>query len=1039
MSTKEDNSVGDLDGDTLQVAVVRGRNFRGNKGDFLGNIVIKANYCEKTLGESIKYDCSNKADTDFHFHFSLSCPSDDLSFIDEMTYKPLVITFFRFVPKDKKKKEDEKIFTIGICTVDLLPIVRGETCLDLTLELAAAPSSILETFPPEVVKPEVDISLAIGNSLIDREELAGCNILRINFESLNSPPETMYSPNHVMVTAISIPLTNEKENPVVFVGNNLRTINEKEQFSKQKKWVNALPALGAAALMPNCFISSDSKDNEDGDFRSKEDKEFRRFADLERPKFVWNMERRCFLHHSAVKQLLETITTKRYLSMEVFRMAISSGGKGKKHEDEGVISFPGVVQIDASPLLYPGVKQIKGAYKVQSISDADLLQKASSSVGLIDEAVKFAWNYASQCMPSSSARKIKDDKKDPRKTAKLIPDTSEVDLHTLNADGMLYLESRSHVVLSMTLDQPLIAKKTPIELSQMVESYIPPRPEFPKRLGGANRAISEFHKQIGCVATQLMQEFRKQRLLFHLNTSGKYFTYKERLKHSVVKIVREKYLRTTDFEDKEKLQDFLTELHAFLVDEMNTALNRFLTIEDQPFLPDTIIDSIQLKQFADEAEMNGNMTLAAKYYEERIIKEKSNPNHWIDYAIFCLGCLDFDKAEQCARECISIDQKHHDGLILIGVLSCIKNLYDISETFFEAALSIYPESILALTLLGICYDSASNEMRAEMAFHEAQRLNIAQHLAEIHKKKMETIVSDPVSQESTAHEKEEFVEDYCPEIERKSSIMRLDTKSKNETSNPSTIEEADTLNEPDPEFSIYMIAAEWLIKYKIFSFAERPLAHELLQSTSKPSIQYFWCLAQICIAKKEFDEAEKYLKEALLISQAYPDTWALLGHVKYLTGFVTEAQSHYERTLAFVNDAKDTHPVYLRLGSIYLQNKLFTEAREIFLLACKSSPSSVTWLGVAIACYRMDMLHEAESALSEANILNNMDPEIWAYLTLVCLKCGRIYEAEQSFKFSIKLGLDDKEILDEIFSLQDSTGIGNMTFHTKENIVMKGN
>lgn len=50
-----------------------------------------------------------------------------------------------------------------------------------------------------------------------------------------------------------------------------------------------------------------------------------------------------------------------------------------------------------------------------------------------------------------------------------------------------------------------------------------------------------------------------------------------------------------------------------------------------------------------------------------------------------------------------------------------------------------------------------------------------------------------------------------------------------------------------------------------------------------------------------------------------PDVWALSGHLHYLTEEYKKAQECYERTLDFVTDASDTHPVYLRLGSIYLQ------------------------------------------------------------------------------------------------------------------------
>ena len=57
----------------------------------------------------------------------------------------------------------------------------------------------------------------------------------------------------------------------------------------------------------------------------------------------------------------------------------------------------------------------------------------------------------------------------------------------------------------------------------------------------------------------------------------------------------------------------------------------------------------------------------------------------------------------------------------------------------------------------------------------------------------------------------------------------------------------------------------------------------------------------------------------------------------------------------------------------------------------------------ASSLLQLDELSEAEDALSEANILNNTDPEVWAYLSLVCLKTGRQLEAEQAYKYALKV------------------------------------
>ncbi len=73
-------------------------------------------------------------------------------------------------------------------------------------------------------------------------------------------------------------------------------------------------------------------------------------------------------------------------------------------------------------------------------------------------------------------------------------------------------------------------------------------------------------------------------------------------------------------------------------------------------------------------------------------------------------------------------------------------------------------------------------------------------------------------------------------------------------------------------------------------------------------------------------------------------------------------------------------------------------------------------------------MSEAEDALCEANILNNSDPEVWGYLSLVCLQTGRQLEAEQAYKYAIKVNLKDGELLKEIQAVQEQVGFGNPQF-----------
>jgi len=63
-------------------------------------------------------------------------------------------------------------------------------------------------------------------------------------------------------------------------------------------------------------------------------------------------------------------------------------------------------------------------------------------------------------------------------------------------------------------------------------------------------------------------------------------------------------------------QSFLSELYVYLIDEMHVGLNKVLSVEDERPTPPPVTSSAQLKHFAREAEVNGNMDQAATFYQE---------------------------------------------------------------------------------------------------------------------------------------------------------------------------------------------------------------------------------------------------------------------------------------------------------------------------------------------------------------------------------------------------------------------------------------
>uniref|UniRef100_A0A3B4XB83 Uncharacterized protein n=1 Tax=Seriola lalandi dorsalis TaxID=1841481 RepID=A0A3B4XB83_SERLL len=150
--------------------------------------------------------------------------------------------------------------------------------------------------------------------------------------------------------------------------------------------------------------------------------------------------------------------------------------------------------------------------------------------------------------------------------------------------------------------------------------------------------------------------------------------------------------------------------------------------------------------------------------------------------------------------------------------------------------------------------------------------------------------------------------------------------------------------------------------------AEHALSQELLCSHGGRSVSYLLHLAQLQLLKADYcSAAAKSLQD--------PDAWALNGHCHYLQEAFRDAQWSYERSLSFLQQPSDTHLVLLRLGSIYLQQG------------------------------QLEDLHIAEEALTEANHLNNQNAEVWAYLSLICLRSGRREEAEQFYKYAKRVSL----------------------------------
>ncbi|XP_013968368.1 cilia- and flagella-associated protein 70 isoform X7 [Canis lupus baileyi] len=1045
-------------GRPVQITVTDGYDLKGFKGETPVTF-IRAEFNQMVLGDSAKVTVSAEGTAKYNFTSSFEFNPEGGITLDDIAHKPVFLTMTEVLPKEKKQK-DEKTLILGQAVVDLIPLLEGESSFETMAPLHPVPGSPLE------------------------------------------------------------PLRSGVKNGTLKLG------GEREPVPRPKKWPIANILAPGANNIPDAFIIGGPYEEEDGELNRPEDKEFRNQAECIKKRIIWDLESRCYLDPPAVASFQKRIADCRFWPVEITRVPLTIAPKGKaakfdKADDESQLSFHGVAYVNMVPLLYPGVKRIRGAFHVYPYLDSTVYEKTKCSFSLFrDTGHHLVQNNKigginSPLSKPAVSKNVKEDKTVKEKDIEGKPRPGDMQPPSIksqssdtplevepplshNPEGQQYVEAGTYIVLEIQLDKALVPKRMPEELARRVKEMIPPRPPLTRRTGGAQKAVSDYHTQVKNISRAILDEYhrmfgkqvaklgsdmdsetleeQKCQLNYELNCSGKYFAFKEQLKHAVVKIVREKYLKTTSFESQEELQTFISELYVFLVDQMHVALNQTMPDDIQGTVPTIYTSSEQLRLFAFEAEVNENFEMAAVYYEERLVREPQNLEHWLDYGAFCLLTEDNIKAQECFQKALSLNQNHIQSLLLCGVLAVLMENYEQAEIFFEDATCLEPTNVVAWTLLGLYYEIQNNDIRMEMAFHEAfKQLQARMLQAQIMKQRstgtVEYIEEGGKVEESslgpwgitngssaTAIKVEapagpSILDDFLEESSKLQSDSRehiISTQSQDPTisQKPSNIllkempvkketskcQDSSIVLYPSPygvsqtPATIFMETIRFLMKVNAVQYVHRVLAHELLCPQGGPSCEYYLVLAQTHLLKKDFAKAEECLQQAAQMDYLNPNVWGVKGHLYFLSGNHAEAKACYERTISFVVDASEMHFIFLRLGQIYLEEKEYEKAKKTYLQACKRSPSCLTWLGLGIACYRLEELTEAEDALSEANALNNYNAEVWAYLALVSLKAGRQLEAEQAYKYTMKLKLKDETLLAEIHMVQETVGFGNPSF-----------
>jgi tetratricopeptide (TPR) repeat protein len=579
---------------------------------------------------------------------------------------------------------------------------------------------------------------------------------------------------------------------------------------------------------------------------------------------------------------------------------------------------------------------------------------------------------------TSPAGKGKQKPAKPKKGKTDLPPTLAVEEE--NVGPHPYVEAGTQIHLCLQFAKPMV--------------YLPehrPRPEFkptdiiPRRIKPVRKpmdCVKAYSAELKSIVLALVEEWReqggttegdqekvKENFLTALQSKGLAASYKEKLKHCIIKIVKEKFSVKSD-ESQNTMMVFYNELYVYLLDLMHRTINDMFSrgaVALEPFEAEENKPESKWKRLAEEAEENGDFGTAAKYHQERLVHESEEPGvdlqtPWYEYGEFLVRARDPAKAEQSFKEAIAIDINNLPSLIAYGLLLLSKKLYAEAEVFLQAAVDVDVEAVLPWSCLGLFMEVAGE------------------------------VEQDPYRQKERQKE-------AAYSYNQAKRLLHL--------------------KDPDSP-GIYQYLAEFLLGLCFEQLADHCLTQEV-NRVGKATISCMLLLGQLYYQQEHWEKAVVTLKQVLAQQKDNVKACLLLGDVYRKQKRIEEAADMYDKAIELQGEDVPGK-VYVRLGRVQLELGRYDDARDNYLWGAKVWPCGLTWLGVGIAYYRLDDFAHAEQALNESNILDNLNPITWAYLCLRCLKAERPEEADFAFNQALKQNLRDPDLITEIGSEQMALG-----------------
>ncbi|KAF5285616.1 hypothetical protein FQR65_LT13097 [Abscondita terminalis] len=895
---------------------------------------------------------------------------------------------------------------LGTANLDLLPLFTGNKCFTESLLIYKTEKYYDDQLVPVNIMPRLLVEVSVKEDTWLPTEAT--NVISLTIESIYHIPEVLSSDKFYSVSTYLPSAEGEFGHAIVTGGKWTESLN----VSKMKCW----PRTSVSHTHIDDHVNQDTKYRID-DFvdsvHNKLDVDLEVITNSKLPRIEFNTIKRNYLSKEANRELHKQFKKYRRIPFEIY---VSDGfsqnassvqkvnyvvfikeEKPSKLEDvHGSLHL--MAEVNVAVLLYPGVTKLRIVCPLNTFHEKEIQR----TTGLVDSA------FVSKPIvikPSTDAKK-KTDKREKKEKYKQSekslsddsPGTKISKKHTGRKDKSqksnqipvieeeeessipIYCDNnRTFVLLEIELLVPLEEKRTIEDLTQNLLELIPPRPKLGKHIVSEHLSEKYFSAALRKLLEDLMQqhdsylsnlvtcpctEFGEVDLpksfLTFLRKGGIYETYVTSMTRAITTIINEKkpYVGDTSSNSKE-YQDFISNMYTDLVKHTNSLVNELCNtgVEIKSTVK-LLPDSELLFLYAKEACELRAILLADRYYLERICQSNCPDNYWFDYAIFQLELGEKDKAFECVRESLLINDKHKYSLMLIGILLHEKGRHQEAETCFLSAMLLNPKWLEGWGTMHVFYASIGNEEGADLC------LEMANKSLRTYKRNNDyfSLVDDLA-----------WSIEYCPQ-------------------------------------TVFFKTGVFLIKMRTLQYAEKALA--LTQKSDSGMYHYY--LSVIMYYRHQFNHSLLHLEEAEKLHGLDYAIGALKGHCFLALENLTYAKEEYIRVLEMFNRPTDMHLVYIYLALIFERLDDRHQSRKLLLLVCKHSPTPYTWLAAALIYYAQRDLISAEQCLLQANLCDNRLAEVWGYLVIINLELGNFYEAEMCYKQTKKNKIENTELLNKI-------------------------